>query len=95
MCFGTPMTNARIRCIFFQQAHDNSIFFIFHTPLPLTSLKVKLSGTSIYADAKDFSSNLYVQTSSEAHPDSYAMGKGVLSPGVKRGRGVALTIPPM
>jgi hypothetical protein len=33
------------------------------------------------AGAKDFSSNLCFQTSSEAHPASYPMGTGVLSPG--------------
>jgi hypothetical protein len=37
-------------------------------------------------EAKDFSSNLCVQTSSEAHRASYPMGTGV-----KRGRGVTLT----
>jgi hypothetical protein len=41
------------------------------------------------AGVKDFSSNLCVQTGSEAHPAS-----GVLSPGLKRGRGVTLTTPP-
>jgi hypothetical protein len=35
------------------------------------------------AGAKDFSSNLCVQTGSGAHPASYTMGTGVLSPGVK------------
>jgi hypothetical protein len=39
---------------------------------------------------KAFSCNLCVQTSSRAHPDSCTMGTGVLSPGVKRGRGVTL-----
>jgi hypothetical protein len=33
------------------------------------------------AEAKDFSSNLCVQTGSEAHPASCTMGAGVLSPG--------------
>jgi hypothetical protein len=42
------------------------------------------------AEAKDFSSNLCVQTGSEAYP----MSTGVLSPGVKRGQGVMLTIHP-
>jgi hypothetical protein len=46
------------------------------------------------AGAKDFSSNLCVQIGSEAHPASCTMGTGVLSPGVKRGRGVTLTAHP-
>jgi hypothetical protein len=33
---------------------------------------------------KYFSSSLFVQTGSEAHPASYPMGTGVLFPGVKR-----------
>jgi hypothetical protein len=46
------------------------------------------------AGAKDFSSNLCVQTGSEAHPASCAMGTGgVLSPG-QRGRDVTLTTHP-
>jgi hypothetical protein len=40
--------------------------------------------------AEDFSSSPCVQTGSEAHPASYPMGTGVLSPGVKCGRGVTL-----
>jgi hypothetical protein len=47
------------------------------------------------AGAKDFSSNLCVQTGSGAHPASCTMGTGVLSPGVKRGRGVMLTTHPL
>jgi hypothetical protein len=48
------------------------------------------------AEVKDFSSNLCVQTGSGAHPASCTMGTGggVLSPGVKRGRGVMLTTHP-
>jgi hypothetical protein len=46
------------------------------------------------AGAKDFFSNLCVQTGSGAHPASSLMGTGVLSPGVKRGRGVTLTTHP-
>jgi hypothetical protein len=42
------------------------------------------------AGAKHFPSNLCVQTDAEAHPASYPMGTGGLSPGVKRGRGVKL-----
>jgi hypothetical protein len=33
---------------------------------------------SVPAEAKDFSSSLCVQTSSEAHPASYSVGTGVL-----------------
>jgi hypothetical protein len=43
------------------------------------------------AGAKDFSSNLCVQTGSEAHPASCPMGTGDPFPGVKRGWGVTLT----
>jgi hypothetical protein len=46
------------------------------------------------AGAKDFSSILCIQTGSGAHPASCTMGTGVLSPGVKRGRGVTLTTHP-
>jgi hypothetical protein len=46
------------------------------------------------AGAKDFSSNLCVQTGSGAHPASCTMGTGVPSQGLKRGRGVTLTIHP-
>jgi hypothetical protein len=46
------------------------------------------------AGAKDFSSSLCVQTGSGAHPASCKMGTGVLSPGVKRGRGVMMTTHP-
>jgi hypothetical protein len=38
-----------------------------------------------------FFSSLCVQTSSGAHPASCPEGTGVLSPGLKRGRGVTLT----
>jgi hypothetical protein len=47
------------------------------------------------AEAKDFSSNLCVQTGSGAHPAYCTMGTGILSPEVKRGRGVTLTTRPM
>jgi hypothetical protein len=46
------------------------------------------------AGAKDFSSSLCVQTGSGANLASCTMGTGVLSPGVKRGRGVMLTTHP-
>jgi hypothetical protein len=46
--------------------------------------------------ADDFSSSPCVQTGYEAHPTSYPMGTGgVLTPGVKRGRGVTLTTHPI
>jgi hypothetical protein len=46
------------------------------------------------AEAKDFSSSLCVQTSSEAYPASYPMGTGGPFPGIKRGVGVTLTTHP-
>jgi hypothetical protein len=46
------------------------------------------------AGTKDFSSSLCVQTGSGAHPVSCTMVPGVLSLGVKRGRGVTLTTHP-
>jgi hypothetical protein len=42
-----------------------------------------------------FSSSLCVQTSSEAHPASYAMGTGDPFPGVKRGQVMTLTTHPI
>jgi hypothetical protein len=47
------------------------------------------------AGEKDFSSSLCVQTGFGAHPASCTKGTGVLSPGVKRGRGVMLTTQPI
>jgi len=46
------------------------------------------------AEAAYFSFSLCVQTGSGAHPASYPMVPGVLSPRVKRGRGVTLTTHP-
>jgi hypothetical protein len=46
------------------------------------------------AGAKDFSSNLCVQTGSGAHPASCPMGSRGPFPVVKRGRGVTLTTHP-
>jgi hypothetical protein len=46
------------------------------------------------AGTKDFSSSLFVQTGSGAHPASCTMGTGGPFPGVKRGRGVMLTTHP-
>jgi hypothetical protein len=46
------------------------------------------------AAAKDFSSNLCVQTGSEAHPASCTTGTGGPFPGAKRARGVTLTTHP-
>jgi hypothetical protein len=51
-------------------------------------------GVRFPAGPKDFSSTVCVQTGSGAHPASCTMGTGVLSPGVKRGRGVMLTTHP-
>jgi hypothetical protein len=47
------------------------------------------------AGSKDFSSNLCVQTGSGAHQPPVQWVPGVLSPGVKRGRGVTLTTHPI
>jgi hypothetical protein len=46
------------------------------------------------AEAKDFPSNLCVQTGSGAHPASYTKGTGGPFPGVKRGEGMTLTTHP-
>jgi hypothetical protein len=46
------------------------------------------------AEAKDFSSNLCVQTSFEVHPASCTMGTIGPFPGIKGGRGVTLTTHP-
>jgi hypothetical protein len=46
------------------------------------------------AEAKNFSSNLCIQTGSGAYPASCAMGTRSPSSGVKRGRGVTLTTNP-
>jgi hypothetical protein len=43
------------------------------------------------AEAKGFFLSLYVQTGSGAHAASCTMGTGVLSPGLKRSRGMTLT----
>jgi hypothetical protein len=36
----------------------------------------RVTGVRSPAEAKDFSSSFFVQTSSEAHPDSYSMSTG-------------------
>jgi hypothetical protein len=85
-------------------------FFLnnYHTKLPNTVFsRSHGSSGSIVSDfgvrspteAEDFSSSPCVQTGSGAHPASCPMGiewvPGVLSPGVKRGRGVTLTVHPI
>jgi hypothetical protein len=52
-------------------------------------------GVQSPADAKDFSCNLCVQSSSEADPAFCPMGTGSPFPGVKRGRGVTLPLIPI
>jgi hypothetical protein len=52
------------------------------------------TGVRSPTEAEDLSFILCVHTGSGAHPTSYPMGTGVLSPGVKRGRGVMLTTHP-
>jgi hypothetical protein len=49
---------------------------------------------SVPGGAVDLSCSLCVQSSCEAHPSSYPMVRGVVFSGVKRGRGVTLTIRP-
>jgi hypothetical protein len=53
----------------------------------------RTTGDRFFAEAKDFSSSLCVQTSSEAHPTSYSMGSGGPFPGDKSRRGVTLNTP--
>jgi hypothetical protein len=80
------------------------MYFIRHYPVgqPVSSVSI-VSGYGLDdrvievrspAGAKDFSSNLCVQTGAGAHPSSCTMGNGFLSPGEKRGRGVTLTTHP-
>jgi hypothetical protein len=52
------------------------------------------TGVRSPTEAEDFSSSLSVQTGCGDHPASCTMGPGVLSPGVKRGRGMMLTTHP-
>jgi len=47
------------------------------------------------AEAKDFSSILCLQTSSETHLASYTLGKAVPFLGVKRGWGMTMTTHPI
>jgi hypothetical protein len=62
--------------------------------VPDYGLDDRAIGVRSQAGGKDFSSSLCVQTGSGAHPASCPMGTGVLSLGVKRGRGVILTTHP-
>jgi hypothetical protein len=54
----------------------------------------RANGVRSPAEARDFSSNLCVQTDSGAHPASCTMGTGGPYFGAKRGRGVTLTTAP-
>jgi hypothetical protein len=54
----------------------------------------RVIGVRSEAGAKDFSSNLCVQTGSEAHPVSCTMGSGGPFPRVNHDRGVTLTTHP-
>jgi hypothetical protein len=54
----------------------------------------RVTGVRSTAGVNNFSSNLCVQTGSEAHPVSCTMGAGGPFPGAKRGRGVTLTTHP-
>jgi hypothetical protein len=52
-------------------------------------------GVRSQAEAKDFSTSLFIQTGSGSHPDTCPMGTGgPFTPGVKCGRGVTLTTHP-
>jgi hypothetical protein len=51
------------------------------------------TGVRSSSEANDSSSSLCVQTSPEAHPDSYPMGNVYPFPGVNRSRSVTLTNP--
>jgi hypothetical protein len=69
-----------------------------HTAISIMSdygLEDRATAVRSPAEAKDFSSNLCVQTGSEAHPASCTMGTGGPFPGKKRGRGVTLTNTPI
>jgi hypothetical protein len=46
------------------------------------------------AEAANFSSSMWLQTGSRAHPASWPIGTRGLSPGVKSGHGVTLTAHP-
>jgi hypothetical protein len=48
----------------------------------------------IHFDLTEYTQITIVQTSYEVHPASYPMDTGVLSPGLKSGRGVTLTLHP-
>jgi hypothetical protein len=63
--------------------------------VPVYVLDDRAIGVRFPAGEKDFSSNLCVQTGSEAHPASCAMITGGPFPGTKRGRGVTLTTHPV
>jgi hypothetical protein len=60
--------------------------------VPDCGLDNRAIGVRSSAGAEDFPSSLCVQIGFEVHPASYPIGTGggVLSPGVKRGRGVTL-----
>jgi hypothetical protein len=59
--------------------------------MPHYGLDDRATGVRSLAEAKDFSSCLSVCTSFPAHPAPYQWAPGVLSPGLKLGRGVTLT----
>jgi hypothetical protein len=54
----------------------------------------RATGVRSPAGARDFSSNLCVQTGSGAHPASCTVGTGGPFTGIKRGQGVTLTTHP-
>jgi hypothetical protein len=68
------------------RSRGSSVSIVFDYGLNDQAIRVRSP-----AGAKDFSSNLCVQTGSEVHPASCPMGTGGPFPGEKRGRGVTLS----
>jgi hypothetical protein len=69
------------------QIKQGDIFLLLLPADPDYGLDDRAIGIRSPADVEDFSSSLCVQTSSEAHPASCAMGTGVPFPGGKAGSG--------
>jgi hypothetical protein len=68
---------------------NNALIYYF------ANTRFEAIGVRSPAGAKDFSSNLCFQTSSEAHQASYPIGTGGTFPGAKSGRGVTLATHPI
>jgi hypothetical protein len=102
-CYKCDVLHSNI-CVLFTNTRKKAIHYFFiplihlnptkHTDWFLSHIKKtgdRVIGVRSPAGAKDFSSNLCVQTGSEAHPASCTMGTGGPFPGAKRGWGVTLT----